>query len=99
MEARASLSLGERFDSSPVRILHEGGDSVTIDRSFEHWRRRVRVAQGLEPADTVIAGGAVLNVFTQRLVPAEVAIVDGVIAGIGPRFDAHERVDHPGSVI
>lgn len=72
---------------------------MTNDRAYERWRRRVRVAQGLEPADSVISGGSVLNVFTQQLVPAEVAIVDGVIAGVGPRFDARERLDRPGTVI
>jgi adenine deaminase len=72
---------------------------VTNDRSYERWQRRVRVAQGLEPADSVIAGGTVLNVFTQQMAPAEVAIVDGVIAGVGPRFEARERVDRPGTVI
>jgi adenine deaminase len=73
--------------------------AVTEDPAYERWRRRVRVAQGLEPADTVIAGAAVLNVFTQELVPAEVAIADGVIAGVGPRFDARERLDRPGMVV
>ncbi len=72
---------------------------MTDDASYERWRRRVRVAQGLEPADTVIAGAAVLNVFTQRLVQAEVAIADGVIAGIGSGFEARERVDHAGAVV
>lgn len=72
---------------------------MTEDRSYELWKRRVQVAQGIAPADTVLAGASVLNVFTQTLIPAEVAIVDGVIAGIGPRFDAHERLDRTGMVI
>jgi adenine deaminase len=66
---------------------------VAIDRAFSRWQRRVRIAQGLTPADTVLTGAQVLNVFTQKLVQADVAIADGVIAGIGAYPDAAERVD------
>ncbi len=76
-----------------------GRQALTDDRSYESWRRRVRVAQGIEPADTLIAGAAVLNVFTQTLVEADVAIVDGVIAGVGPGYDAPERLDRTGMVV
>jgi adenine deaminase len=72
---------------------------VSTDRSYERWRRRVRVAQGLDPADTVIAGASVLNVFTQQLVGADVAIADGVIAGVGPRYDGAERIERTGCVV
>jgi adenine deaminase len=66
---------------------------VAIDKAFSRWQRRVRIAQGLTPADTVLTGAQVLNVFTQKLVQADVAIADGVIAGIGAYPDAAERVD------
>ncbi|MDP8908768.1 MAG: adenine deaminase [Chloroflexota bacterium] len=63
------------------------------------WRRRLAVAQGREPADIVVAGGQVLDVFTEELFPAEVAIVDGVIAGVG-RYDAAlSRIDASGTVV
>ena len=45
--------------------------------------RRLAVARGDEPADTVVRGGRVLCVFTREWLDADVAIVDGVIAGIG----------------
>ena len=47
------------------------------------WRRRIAVAQGLFEAELVIRGGRVLNVFTEELIEADVAIDSGVIAGIG----------------
>ncbi len=46
--------------------------------------RRIRVALGQEPADVVLKGGQVVDVFTQTVRPANVAMVDGVIAGVGP---------------
>ena len=45
--------------------------------------RRLAVARGDEPADTVVRGGRVLCVFTREWLDADVAIVDGVVAGVG----------------
>ena len=52
------------------------------------WRRRLRVAQGQDPADLVLAGGDVVDVFAGDTYQADVAIADGVIAGVGsyPRW-------------
>ena len=47
-------------------------------------QRRLRVAQGHEPGDLLLTGGQVVNVFTQRIEPANVVIADGWIAGVGP---------------
>jgi adenine deaminase len=46
--------------------------------------RRLRVARGQEPGDLLLTGGQVVNVFTERLEPANVVIADGWIAGVGP---------------
>lgn len=47
------------------------------------WRRRMAVAQGEYETELVIRGGKVLNVFTEELIEADVAIDAGVIVGIG----------------
>ncbi len=47
------------------------------------WRRRIAVAQGQYEAELVIRGGKVLNVFTEELIEADVAIDAGVIVGVG----------------
>ncbi|MBA2596857.1 MAG: adenine deaminase [Chloroflexia bacterium] len=60
------------------------------------WRRRVRVALGDEPADIVLAGGDVVDVFSGDTFGADVAIADGVIAGIGSYPLARERIDVTG---
>ena len=45
--------------------------------------RRLAVARGDEPADLVVRGGRVLSVFTREWLEADVAICDGMIAGLG----------------
>jgi adenine deaminase len=63
-------------------------------------QRRLRVAQGQEPADLVLTGGQAINVFTRRIEPANIALADGWIAGVGP-FDwpARETLALSGGVV
>ena len=60
------------------------------------WRRRLRVAVGEEPADLVLAGGSVVDVLAGDVYQADVAIADGVIAGIGAYPEGRERIDARG---
>jgi adenine deaminase len=60
--------------------------------------RRLAVARGDEPADTVVRGGSVFCVFTREWLDADVAIADGVIAGIGD-YDGVETVDASGRFV
>ena len=57
--------------------------------------RRLAVARGDEPADTVIRGGRVLSVFTREWLDGDVAIVDGVVAGLGD-YEGVETIDAAG---
>ena len=61
-------------------------------------QRRLAVARGDAPADLVVRGGRVLSVFTREWLEADVAIVDGVIAGIGS-YDGEETVDAAGRFV
>jgi adenine deaminase len=63
------------------------------------WRRRVAVAQGTFPADLVLTGGQVLNVFTEELIAADVAIDAGSIAGVGSFPEAKSTIDVRGAII
>jgi adenine deaminase len=65
----------------------------------ERWRRRVRVALGQEPADLVLADGEVVDVFSEERFRADVAIADGVIAGVGRYPSAKRRLDCSGMVV
>jgi adenine deaminase len=60
--------------------------------------RRLAVARGDEPADLVIRGGRVLSVFTREWLDADVAIVDGHVAGLG-EYSASEMLDASGSYV
>jgi adenine deaminase len=60
------------------------------------WQRRLRVAQGQEPAELVLAGGEIVDVFAGDTYQADIAICDGVIAGIGSYPRARERLDVAG---
>jgi adenine deaminase len=46
-------------------------------------RTLVDVALGNEPADSLIVGGNLVNVFTEEIYPAEIAIKGGRIAAVG----------------
>jgi adenine deaminase len=54
--------------------------------------RRLAVARGDEPADTVVRGGRVLSVFTREWLACDVAIADGMIAGLGS-YEGRETID------
>ena len=57
--------------------------------------RRLSVARGDEPAELVIRGGRVFSAFTREWLDADVAIVDGVVAGLGS-YEGLETLDATG---
>ncbi|MFN2468440.1 MAG: adenine deaminase [Gaiellaceae bacterium] len=57
--------------------------------------RRIAVARGDEPADLVVRGGRVLSVFTREWLDADIAVVDGVVAGLG-EYEGREVLDAAG---
>ncbi len=60
--------------------------------------RRLAVARGDQPADLVVRGGQVLSVFTREWLDVDVAVVDGVIAGLGD-YEGREVVDARGRFV
>lgn len=63
------------------------------------WRRRLRVALGEEPADLVLRGGEIVDVFGGDRFRADVAIADGVIAGVGEFPSAHQVIEVAGKTV
>ena len=57
------------------------------------------VARGDCPADLLLRGGRLLNVFTGEIEPADVAVYAGRIAGVGPGYTAREVIDLNGSYV
>jgi adenine deaminase len=60
--------------------------------------RRLAVARGDEPADLVVRGGRVLSVFTREWLEADVAVVDGWVAGLGD-YEGREVLDAGGRYV
>ncbi len=71
--------LVERARSEDVHRREQGYYAALM----EQLRRRLAVARGDEPADLVVRGGRVFSVFTKEWLDTDVAIVDGVVAGLG----------------
>jgi len=61
-------------------------------------QRRLAVARGDLPADLVVRGGRVLSVFTREWLEADVAIVDGMIAGLGS-YEGEQTIDADGRFV
>ncbi len=61
-------------------------------------KRLIDVAAGRTPADLVLRGGTIVNVFSGELLPGDVAIVGDRIAGIGA-YDGREVVDVSGQFV
>ena len=59
---------------------------------------RLAVARGDEPADLVVRGGRVFSVFTREWLEADVAVVDGYVAGLGD-YQGTEVVDVSGRYV
>src|SRR5262249_8819023 len=58
------------------------------------------VALGQEPGDLLLRGGQIVNTFTSRIIPGNVVIADGWIAGVGPfNWQARETIDISGQVV
>ncbi|MEH7118295.1 adenine deaminase [Neobacillus vireti] len=60
--------------------------------------RRISVASGKEPADTVIKNGKIVDVFNGEIMEGDIAIVDGYFAGIG-EYSGKNIIDAKGCYI
>lgn len=53
-------------------------------------RNIINVAKGIEPADLVLKNGLIINMFTEEIIKADVAILGDKIAGVGTYFGKNE---------
>ncbi len=58
----------------------------------------IAVARGQRPPDLVVKGGNVVNVFSEEVYPADVAIWGHVIAGVG-QYDGPNEIDAAGKLV
>ncbi|MEO8956572.1 MAG: adenine deaminase [Ktedonobacteraceae bacterium] len=52
-------------------------------------QRRIQIARGTQPADLVLRNARLVNVCSGECYPADVAIADGIIVGIGAEGDGY----------
>ncbi len=57
------------------------------------------VARGDTPADLLLTGGSVVNVFSGRIDNANIAVADGVIAGVGDYAKGRQSIDLRGAYV
>ena len=55
--------------------------------TIDDLRRRIDVARGIMPADLLLRGGKVVNVFSGEIYQANVAICKNIIAGVGDYYN------------
>jgi adenine deaminase len=61
-------------------------------------QRRLAVARRDEPADLVVRSGRVFSTFTREWLDVDVAVVDGIVAGLGS-YDGREVLDASGQYV
>lgn len=59
----------------------------------------INVARGLEKADLVIKNANIVNVLSEEIHKGDVAIVDGVIAGIGENYTGEKEININGAYL
>ncbi len=59
----------------------------------------IKVAKGEEKADLVIKNAQIINVLSEEIYKADVAIKDGIIAGIGADYVGNEEIDAKGKYL
>ena len=53
----------------------------------------IKTARGLEKADLVIKNANVINVLSEEIHKCDIAISDGIIAGIGEGYEGKKEID------
>lgn len=59
----------------------------------------INAARGLEKADLVIKNANVVNVLSEEIHKADIAIKDGVIAGVGEGYEGEKEIDVNGAYV
>ncbi|MBG9733423.1 adenine deaminase [Paenibacillus alvei] len=67
--------------------------------SKQHWINRIAAAGRRKPADLVITNGKIVDVFNLEIMEGDIAIVDGMIIGIGGSYEGDRVIDAEGRYI
>ena len=70
----------------------------SFNQKLEKKRKIISVASGRESADLVLKNATYVNVFSNELCTDDIAIVNGVIAGLG-KYSGNNEVDMTGKIV
>ena len=59
----------------------------------------IRVAKGEEKADLVLKNAKVVNVFSEEIYKSDIAVCDGIIAGVAKGYKGKEEIDLTGKYV
>ena len=59
----------------------------------------INTARGLEKADLVIKNANIINVLSEEIYQADIAIKDGIIAGVGNGYSGEKEIDINGAYV
>ncbi len=62
-------------------------------------QRIINVARGLEKADLVIKNANIVNVLSEEIHKSDIAIADGIIAGISDNYSGEKEIDINGAYV
>ena len=69
-----------------------------INRKLLKKRRIINAAAGREPADLVLKNAAYVNVFSNELCHADIAVAEGLIVGMGT-YSGKVEADMTGKIV
>ena len=78
---------------------HQESYTGKINRMLARKQRIVNVAAGREPADLVLKNASYVDVFANRICTGDIAVAEGLIAGIGGPYRGAEELDMTGKLL
>lgn len=87
-----------------INIYKKGGAFMQeifeqkIDRQLAAKQRLIAVAAGREKADLVLKNAKYLNVFSNEFLSGDIAVANGLIAGVG-KYDGKTEIDVSGKLV
>ncbi len=73
-------------------------EAKKFEYELEKKRRLVSAASGREPTDLVLKNAAYVNVFSNEICVCDIAVTDGVIAGLG-KYNGNTEIDMTGKIV
>ena len=73
--------------------------NIFDDKTNTSTEKIIKAAKGQIPADLVIKNAKVTNVLSEEIYTADIAITDGIIAGVGENYIGNQEIDVMGAYV